>query len=129
MRASRRFGHDTRSVPEARRFVTDFLADGGAESRNIAEMMVSELATNCLLHTQSEFTVSLDRNGHQLRVEVSDDDGGRPVLRPADRTSVSGRGLRAIEMLSESWGVDTDPGEPGKTVWFTISVPAIAQEA
>jgi anti-sigma regulatory factor (Ser/Thr protein kinase) len=129
MRASKRFRHDTSSVPQARRFVTRFLAESGVESQDLAEMMVSELATNCLLHTGSDFTVSLEQRGHRLRVEVSDQGEGRPVLRPTDPTSVSGRGLRAIDILSDSWGVDTRPDSRGKTVWFTLNVPPLAREA
>jgi anti-sigma regulatory factor (Ser/Thr protein kinase) len=128
MRASKRFIHDTRSVPQARRFVTEFLSDSSPDPRSLAEMMVSELVTNCLLHTGSDFTVSLEQTEHQLRVEVSDEGEGRPVLRPSDPTSVSGRGLRAIDMLSDSWGVETHASS-GKTVWFTLKVPPLAQEA
>jgi anti-sigma regulatory factor (Ser/Thr protein kinase) len=95
----------------------------------MAEMMVSELATNCLLHTESDFIVTLEQTGRQLRVEVSDDGDGLPTIRPADLTSVSGRGLRAIEMLSDRWGVETHRDALGKTVWFSIKVAAVAQEA
>lgn len=129
MRASKRFPHDTSSVPQARRFVTQFLADTGGDAQSLAEMMVSELATNCLLHTRSDFTVTVQQTERELRVEVSDEGAGRPVLRPADPTSVSGRGLRAIDMLSDSWGVETYPDSGGKTVWFTLKVPPLAREA
>jgi anti-sigma regulatory factor (Ser/Thr protein kinase) len=129
MRISRRFLHDSRSVPQARRFVTQFLADSPPDSRSLAEMMVSELATNCLLHTTSEFTVSLDHTRDRLRVDVTDEGDGRPVLQPADPTSTSGRGLHAIDTLAESWGVEFRPDGRGKTVWFTLNVPSLAQEA
>jgi hypothetical protein len=73
--------------------------------------------------------VSLERTENRLRVEVSDDGDGHPIVRPADPTAVSGRGLQAVELLSDSWGIETRPGAPGKTVWFTISACAVAKEA
>jgi anti-sigma regulatory factor (Ser/Thr protein kinase) len=126
---NREFPHDARSVTQARRFVTQSLEELPADARDAVEMMVSELATNCILHTESDFTVDLEQFADELRVEVSDNGKGRPVLRPSDPTSISGRGLRTVEMLSHAWGVRPHNDAPGKTVWFTVTLSEVAQGA
>jgi anti-sigma regulatory factor (Ser/Thr protein kinase) len=120
----RRFDHDARSVAEARHFVTRFLAGDPPEVGSAAEMMVSELATNCLLHTESDFSVLIRRFPDRVRVEVADDGKGRPFLPPIDPTAMSGRGLRTVDTLSVSWGVDNHRDGPGKTVWFVVTTSA-----
>ena len=123
------FSHDARSVTQARRFVRQNLEELPPDLRDAVEMMVSELATNCVLHTESDFTVHLEQTADELRVEVSDSGRGRPVLRPPDPTSISGRGLRTVEMLSDAWGVQPHSDAPGKTVWFTVTLSEVAQGA
>jgi anti-sigma regulatory factor (Ser/Thr protein kinase) len=89
--------------------------------------MVSELATNCIRHTNSGFDLTVIRNGQDIRVEATDHAGGTPTMRSPEPTEPSGRGLKIIDMLSAGWGVQPQPSE-GKTVWFTISdvAPAVA---
>ncbi|MGH9057859.1 MAG: ATP-binding protein [Acidimicrobiales bacterium] len=121
MRTSRHFAHDPRSVTQARRFITAALAGTPPDTRDAAEMMVSELATNAVLHTESEFTVLVVHSGDRVRVEVSDGGTGWPAMRPLDPASMSGRGLHTVELLSEQWGVEPATGAPGKTVWFSLT--------
>lgn len=85
--------------------------------------MVSELATNCIRHTDSGFDLTISRSGDNIRVEASDHAGGTPTMRSPEPTDPSGRGLKIIDMLSAGWGVRSD-GSSGKTVWFTIADPA-----
>ncbi|MGH9114202.1 MAG: ATP-binding protein [Acidimicrobiales bacterium] len=121
MKTRRRFAHHPSAVTEARRFVTAVLADTPPDTRDAAEMMVSELATNAVVHTDSEFSVAVERSADQLRVEVTDAGAGWPVMRPVDPGSISGRGLHTVELLSEQWGVEAPTGAPGKTVWFSMT--------
>lgn len=129
MNLTRQFPHDPRSVTQARRFVTQSLEQSPPDVRDAVEMMVSELATNCVLHTESDFSVHLEQVADELRVEVSDAGRGRPVLRPPDPTSISGRGLRTVELLSDAWGVRPHTDAPGKTVWFSVTLSEVAQDA
>jgi anti-sigma regulatory factor (Ser/Thr protein kinase) len=129
VKLTRQFPHDPRSVTQARRFVTQSLEELPPDLRDAVEMMVSELATNCVLHTESDFTVDLEQVDDELHVEVSDNGRGRPVLRPPDPTSISGRGLRTVELLSDAWGVRPHGDAPGKTVWFRVTLSEVAQEA
>ncbi len=129
MRNTRTFPHEPQSVPAARRFATSALSGASQETLEAVELMVSELATNCIRHTDSGFDLTIIRNGRDIRVEATDHAGGTPTMRSPQPTDPSGRGLKIIDMLSVRWGVQSQPSE-GKTVWFTISdvAPASAGE-
>jgi anti-sigma regulatory factor (Ser/Thr protein kinase) len=120
MRDTKTFPHEPQSVPAARRFATSVLRGASAEVLEAVELMVSELATNCIRHTDSGFDLTIMRNGCDIRVEARDHAGGAPVMRSPKPTDPSGRGLKIIDMLSARWGVDSE-ADVGKTVWFTIS--------
>jgi serine/threonine-protein kinase RsbW len=123
MTDTRSFPHEPQSVPAARRFATSVLRGSSPETLEAVELMVSELATNCIRHTDSGFDLSITRTGDNIRVEASDHAGGTPTMRSPKPTDPSGRGLKIIDMLSAGWGVRAE-GSQGKTVWFTISDPA-----
>ncbi|HTU84593.1 MAG TPA: ATP-binding protein [Solirubrobacteraceae bacterium] len=125
MTTTRSFPHEPQSVPAARRFATSVLSGSSAETLEAVELMVSELATNCIRHTDSGFDLTITRSGDDIRVEASDHAGGTPTMRSPKPTDPSGRGLKIIDMLSARWGVRAD-GTRGKTVWFTIADTAPA---
>jgi anti-sigma regulatory factor (Ser/Thr protein kinase) len=112
-------------VPAARRFATAALRGASTEILEAVELMVSELATNCIRHTNSGFDLTIIRRGDDIRVEATDHAGGTPIMRSPQPTDPSGRGLKIIDMLSARWGVQAVAGV-GKTVWFTISDRAAA---
>jgi anti-sigma regulatory factor (Ser/Thr protein kinase) len=127
MKDTRTFPHEPQSVPAARRFATSALSGASQETLEAVELMVSELATNCIRHTDSGFDLTIIRNGPEIRVEATDHAGGVPTMRSPEPTDPSGRGLKIIDMLSAGWGVQANASH-GKTVWFTISdaTPAVA---
>jgi anti-sigma regulatory factor (Ser/Thr protein kinase) len=127
---ARTFPHEPESVPAARRFVTDLLRGVSADTMEAVELMVSELATNCIRHTDSGFELTIIRTGRDIRIEATDGAGGTPEMRSPKPTDPSGRGLKIIDMLSAEWGVD-HRGATGKTVWFTVpdTAPASARHA
>ena len=104
----------------ARRFAAGLVSDGRPELRETIELMVSELATNCVRHVNASFEVSIERNGDSYHVEVRDEGGGRPAMRSPSPEDVSGRGLRIVDLLAARWGVRYD-ANAGKTVWFTLT--------
>jgi serine/threonine-protein kinase RsbW len=124
--STRTFPHEVQSVPAARRFATTVLRGASAEILEAVELMVSELATNCIRHTNSGFDLTIIRSGPHIRVEATDHAGGTPTMRSPEPTDPSGRGLKIIDMLSAGWGVQSASGM-GKTVWFTISDSAVAR--
>lgn len=108
------------SVTRARRLVTRELRSVPNEVRDAVEMLVSELATNCVCHTDSSFCVRIDVIGDSVRVEVTDHGAGRPEMRFPGPSDPTGRGLRIVDGLAERWGVDDTAGGSGKTVWFEV---------
>jgi anti-sigma regulatory factor (Ser/Thr protein kinase) len=111
------------SVHAARRFATDSLSGSPASMVEAVELMVSELATNCIRHERTSFHITILSSTREVRVEVTDSGSGTPTMRSPSPDEPSGRGLQIVDMLSDSWGVE--PEHPsGKTVWFTMPVAA-----
>jgi len=118
---TRSFSRAPESVGDARRFVTKSLGRVPADVREAIELMVSELATNCLRHTQMGFDLSVSQRDGRVRVEVTDRSVGKPTMRSPGPLDPTGRGLQIVNMLAEAWGVE-HAAVSGKTVWFTIAV-------
>ena len=119
MRRMRTFPAIPQSVHAARRFATDTLSDSPASTVESVELMVSELATNCIRHERTSFHITILGSTQEIRIEVTDSGSGMPTMRSPGPDEPSGRGLQIVDMLSDSWGVE--PEHPsGKTVWFTM---------
>jgi anti-sigma regulatory factor (Ser/Thr protein kinase) len=88
-----------------------------------AALLVSELATNAVVHTASTrilLGLALSPDG-RLRIEVHDDHGVRCDAPDApDHQEESGRGLLIVRALAESWGVRPSATTDGKVVWATL---------
>jgi anti-sigma regulatory factor (Ser/Thr protein kinase) len=118
--AALRLPVDTTSPRRARRFVRDQLHQWGrAELADAAELMVSELVTNAIVHAQSPSELLACDDGETLRVEVVDWGDGTLVLRDPDPGSSNGRGLRFVDALAARWGFA--PNGRGKRVWFELT--------
>jgi anti-sigma regulatory factor (Ser/Thr protein kinase) len=107
------------SVHAARRFAIDTLSDAPSSTLEAVELMVSELATNCIRHERTSFHITILGSSQEIRVEVTDSGTGTPRMRSPGPDEPSGRGLQIVEMLSASWGVQVERPS-GKTVWFTV---------
>jgi anti-sigma regulatory factor (Ser/Thr protein kinase) len=105
------------SAGAARRFVAAAVGAGG-EVGDLAVLLVSELATNAVLHAQTAFEVVVTVDDARVRVEVSDADPNMPSLKTYVRESISGRGLHMIAASADHWGFDAQPD--GKVVWFEL---------
>ncbi|MFH8371260.1 ATP-binding protein [Streptomyces sp. NPDC018031] len=123
------------SVAMARGHVVDVLAGwglpAGHPTADTVRLIVSELATNAIVHTRGlspAFTVRirLDRD-EELRVGITDSDPRRPRRLPAAVQQDNGRGLVIIRSLTAEAGgrlrVTPAPGG-GKTVWVALPWPA-----
>ncbi len=120
MSTSRTFPADPASVPAARRFV---LGAAGRLPREVGEsvaLMVSELATNAILHGQTEFEIDVEVEADSLLVAVSDRGRGSPEVQRPAVTEMHGRGLMIVQSLADDWGVTAASGGAGKTVWFRL---------
>jgi len=119
--SARKFPAVPESVPAARRFVRDTLSGRPRELIQAAELMTSELATNCIQHAKTDFELAIDAR-EQIRVEVRDGDQGQPTVQFPTPEDQSGRGLRIVDAMSDTWGVIRSA--QGKTVWFALQARA-----
>jgi anti-sigma regulatory factor (Ser/Thr protein kinase) len=111
------------SVPQARAFVDSVLGPGHPRG-DVARLLVSELVTNAVQHTQSRrpggtVTLVIIDLADGIRVEVSDQGSCRsvPVVR-GDVLATDGRGLFLVQSLADEWGYLRDCS--GTTVWFRL---------
>ena len=123
MTAERTFDATGDSVAGSRRFVAQEVADAPPAVREAVVLMVSELATNALVHAGGGFVVRVDRDGSAIRVTVTDDGPGTPVVRDPDEREPHGRGLRIVDQLADEWGSVRSDGR-GTAVWFRIDTAA-----
>ena len=110
------------SVPEARRFVRSTLQAWELEdAADAAVLVVSELATNVVLHARSAFSVRLEALADgSVRLEVADASPRHPDARARSLGAATGRGLVIVAELASSWGVR--PDGDGKAVWAVLEV-------
>lgn len=112
----------------ARRLVTEALGDS-SDAIDLVVLMVSELVTNAVLHTQQEAEFRLiDLGSEGLRAEVEDRDGHPPE--PSEHPGAGGGyGLRIIDGFARSWGTSllaSGSERPGKIVWFEVDWQQVA---
>lgn len=108
------------SVPAARHFAADAVAELGRQGGlDETELLVSELATNAVVHAGTPMRVSVVRDGPAIRVEVRDDDPTLPAQREPDPMAPGGRGMLLVELIAARWGVNHN--DRGKTVWFELA--------
>ncbi len=110
-----------RSAREARQFVAAQLENGYARHSDTAQLLVSELVTNAILHARTRVCVRVVRRNGRVRVEVVDHSQTATRGRRYSSEATTGRGLGLVEALADEWGVDVDPSGGGKTVWFEVS--------
>ena len=87
-----------------------------------AEVCLSELVTNALLHAGTDLVVRVGLTPAVLRLEVSDGSPVVPQWVPRSLTASTGRGLRLITALSVARGGDVHPDGRGKTVWCELAL-------
>ena len=83
-----------------------------------AELAVSEIVTNALVHAGTPMRLRILLAPHGLRVEVSDGSDRMPARRDFGTAAATGRGLHLVDEVATRWGAYPD-GE-GKVVWFEI---------
>ena len=120
MKQTRQFSREPESVGAARRFATQALSDTPSEVLDAVELMVSELATNCIRYAGTTFAVTVAQSDGEIRVEVTDRAGGTPTMRLSGPDALSGRGLQIVNLLAQAWGVEHRTAT-STTVWFTVA--------
>ncbi|MFV2117380.1 SpoIIE family protein phosphatase [Streptomyces sp. Act-28] len=110
-------------IAGARKHLRELLHDWADEDQvDSAVLMVSEMVTNVLVHTDGDALLVAEargeHGGRRLRVEVADASDELPHRRRPGEMASSGRGLMLMEMLAHAWGVD--PRGEGKSIWFEL---------
>lgn len=109
------------SAPMVRRFLArHHCPQHGAELRERAALLVTELVANAIKHGSPPIVVSVECDeSHDLVVRVRDANRRPPAARTADEAAEDGRGLTIVEIISDEWGVE--PTAEGKWVWFRLT--------
>lgn len=116
-----RFPAQRASVSAARQFVTECLVEAGATRvLDEARLLISELATNAVVHANTDFSVGVHISAGRVYVEVRDGDPTGCSLDPnaPELDRAGGRGLRIVGRLAGDWGTRVE--EHGKVVWFSV---------
>jgi PAS domain S-box-containing protein len=115
---------DPRAARHARDAIGRFVSDPGLrELRETCVLLVSEVVTNALRHTDGQVWLELWRYRDRLRVEVSDETSRGLVTGGHDLLDEAGRGVPLMDALSDAWG--TAPRGEGKVVWFELALPTV----
>lgn len=119
---TRRFVASVTAPRAARVFVGELLARSGVrpETIEVASVIVSELASNAVLHAGTDFAVTVSRTAGGLWLAVSDESAREPTVRTPAPHEPRGRGLALVATFARDWGVDRTP--PGKTVWAELAL-------
>ncbi|MFD5813520.1 SpoIIE family protein phosphatase [Streptomyces sp. NPDC127038] len=110
------------AVRHARRYTRRALRSWGVtEYTDAALLIVSELVTNALVHTDGQVRLDLTLVNHRLRIAVADNSPRTPI-KPTSIgwEATGGRGVLLVEAMSATWG--TVPVSGGKQVWSEIAL-------
>lgn len=115
-----------RTAPEiARVLVKEACEEWGVRRLSrLAQLIVSELVTNGVVHARTELAVTVRLCGRTLSLAVRD--GDPRLLHPAGGGTEAdgqgyGRGLLIVDSMADSWGCT--PTADGKVTWATVDLP------
>lgn len=108
------------AVRHARRFTRRTLRAWDVHGvGDAALLVVSELVTNALVHTDGPVRLDLTYVGGRLRIAVADNSPRTPAKpRSIGWSATGGRGILLVEAVSTTWGAV--PVSGGKQVWSEI---------
>ena len=87
-----------------------------------AELVVSEVVANAVLHGWGHISLRLFDTGDGLRIEVEDSNPAPPVTTDGHANRLGGYGMQIVERLAD-WG--WRPSGTGKVVWAKIRSSAL----
>ncbi|WP_331762735.1 ATP-binding protein [Streptomyces anulatus] len=112
-------GYDMASgeIAHARAFVRDFLDNAqsqhglsvSARAVEIAQLVVSELATNVCKYAPGPCLLDLETDGALLDIVMWDSGPVLPAASPADPTRIGRHGLELVLMVCQSFAVHREP--------------------
>ncbi len=90
-----------------------------AHLTNDAQLVVSELVSNALLHGSPPIRLGIDIGSDRVRLAVFDASATPPGRNSTGEAAMTGRGLMVVEALTVRRGVERHG--PGKQVWAELS--------
>jgi hypothetical protein len=112
-----RFPADREQLAQVRQFVRDAVDQRHVEAA-FADFVVTELATNAIVHARSAFTVRVGFTPSLVRIEVTDDSDELPKV---GRHQPAIHGLERVDRLVPDWGYAPVDGG-GKMVWAEVAI-------
>lgn len=112
------------SIRRARQAVARTCAAWEIEGAPSAELVVSELVANAVMHGWGHVVLRLFDTGDGLRIEVEDSNPAPPVTTDGHPGRVGGYGMRIVERLGD-WG--WRPSGTGKLVWARVRPAPISR--
>jgi signal transduction histidine kinase len=114
-----RLASGTESAAEARRAISQLRADLDPPLMETLRLLVTELVTNSVRHTESDsLTLRIAIGKTSVLTEVVDDGPGFDPSAAASDNPDCGWGLFLVERLAPNWGVVVEGGT--KRVWFEL---------
>jgi anti-sigma regulatory factor (Ser/Thr protein kinase) len=115
------------AVPAARHLVRGYLREvDQAALAPSAELLISELVTNVVLHVGGTVDVTASLDDGVLTVEVRDSSRYLPLVRAFSETASTGRGMRLVHSLAAEHGIRHH--QDGKTIWARITAETAARD-
>ncbi|WP_425955848.1 SpoIIE family protein phosphatase [Xylanimonas sp. McL0601] len=108
------------SIGRARHAVLRSCQAWGLADSASAELVVSELVANGVLHGWGNISLRLFDTGDGMRIEVEDANPAPPVTTDGHHNRVGGFGMQIVERLAD-WG--WRPAGSGKLVWAKLKQP------
>ena len=108
---------DPSSIGRARRLTLRACAAWRLDCGPEAELVVSELVANAVLHGWGPVGLRLRHSARGLLIEVDDANPSPPAAVEGERQGIGGYGMHVVERLAE-WGWHRAGG--GKTVWARV---------
>jgi hypothetical protein len=110
------------SASQARRFVSRHLIEHRLSYLvDPVRLVMSELATNSLVHAQTAFTTTLAGLDETVLLTVRDGSLTLPTRRATQTLDAGGRGLEIVDIVSLEWGINED-GAGSKAVWASFAI-------
>lgn len=128
MRGSAAYDMTSGAIADARGFVRDFLSESEASrgwpvsdrAADIAQLVVSELATNVCKYAPGPCLLDLESDGAMLSITMWDSGAVLPAASPSDPARIGRHGLELVLMVCQSFEIHREP--VGKRLTVRISL-------
>jgi len=117
----REFCPEPKAVARSRWFADELCGRWRVDdrTRQVTGLVVTELATNAIVHAQTRFVVALRLTPAYLHIAVRDrDPQPARIWDSPNPQGRGGRGLILVQTLCVAWGTNATPG--GKVTWAAV---------